>query len=534
MPSESQGANHKRVTSHAREVFSRIQIPVFILIAGTLIAVYFQQSEDPANAFLGMSSAVAGSILTFFAWLAFGSGWQSKWRHVPLCVTVILLAATAACFRIESVTGGMRPTLAFRWSPKPDELLDRVNTKSTAPRSEADLNRTSATDYPRFLGPEGRPEVFGVHLETNWAENPPELLWKQPIGAGWSSFAIVGEYAVTQEQRGDRELAVCYELRTGKPVWSHAEDVRHESILGGVGPRATPAIHEGNVYTLGATGLFNCLDGKNGSQLWETKDLLAEHGAVNVAWGKSCSPLIVDDKVVVSAGGPDGHSLVAYHKDSGDLVWTGGDRQSSYASPILTTLAGIRQIVMVNQDYVTAHAPDSGDVLWEHPWPGNSNSNATASQPVPVDENRLFISKGYGHGSALWEVTAGDSGELSIQEIWTSNLPKTKFTNVVIHGGHVYGLDEGILCCVELATGKRKWKKGRYLHGQIMLIDDVILVVSEWGELFLVEANANEHRELSSFPAVEGKMWANPALSGQNLLVRSDKEVACYRLPVKQ
>ena len=224
--------------------------------------------------------------------------------------------------------------------------------------------------------------------------------------------------------------------------------------LGAIGPRATPTINDGRVYAHGATGLLNCLDARNGEVIW-SHDTLAEHGAENVMWGKAGSPLIVDDWVVVSVGGPDGHSLVAYDRLDGDQAWAAGDRQSSYATPVLTELGGERQIVVVNENYVTGHRAADGLMIWEYPWPGDSGSNASASNPIPIGDNRLLLSKGYGVPAELIEVTQAD-GRWSAARVWQKPTLRTKMSNVVVRDGYAYGIDDVDLACVELATGQQE------------------------------------------------------------------------------
>ena len=192
-----------------------------------------------------------------------------------------------------------------------------------------------------------------VEFGRDWVADPPRLLWRQPIGAGWSSFAVVGHFGVTQEQRGEDELITCYNIDDGKLAWSHATPVRFDEKLAGIGPRSTPTIFEGRVYTMGAMGNLDCLDGATGKVIWQ-HDVLAENDALLPKWAKSCSPLVHENKVIVSAGGSNGKSLVAYDATTGSEVWSGGDSLSSYSSPTVLTLAGVPQIVIVNQSSVAA------------------------------------------------------------------------------------------------------------------------------------------------------------------------------------
>jgi outer membrane protein assembly factor BamB len=437
----------------------------------------------------------------------------------------------------------------LRFAPDPDESLKQIASKN-----EASDWQTTSYDYPRFLGNGYWAEVDSARLKTDWQSHPPEEVWRKEIGAGWSSFAVVGNYAVTQEQRGDEELVSCYRVDDGELVWTHSDKTRFDPAdfqggLGGIGPRATPTIHDGKVITQGATGIVNCLDAKTGRVLW-SHDTAKETGADVITWGKSGSPLVVDDLVIVSVGAPNDEaarenynsSLVAFDVETGEQRWAAGNRQASYASPLVATLAGERQIVMLNEKWITAHRVEDGRVLWEHPWADESDGNATTTQPIPLSCNRLFLSKGYGVGSSLFEVSKDADGMYSIEPQWDvpiKRVMKTKFSNAVVRDGYVYGLDDVLLSCIDAATGEVQWKKRRqpeFGHGQIMLVGDIILVLSETGELALVEATPQEYRELAAIQALDSEdtTWNTPAFAPPFLLVRNSREAACYRLPLAE
>jgi outer membrane protein assembly factor BamB len=420
--------------------------------------------------------------------------------------------------------------------------LEKVAAKP--PAAGIDLSTTTPADFHEFLGPGRRAWIDDPGLAADWSAQPPKLLWKQPIGAGWCAFSAVNGYAVTMEQRGNEEWISCYEIATGKAVWGHSVVARHQNALGGIGPRATPTVAGGRVYAIGATGILRCLEGASGNVVW-SHELLKIYGLsqaeseVEVMWGYAGSPLVVDGLVVVPAGGKTGaggrgpKSLVAFRADDGTKAWEAGTDQISYASPIVATLAGRRQIVSVNEKTTTGHDIETGQQLWKESWPGDSSSNASSSQPVPLPGDRLLFSKGYGGGAKLLElVTAGSGSEPAIRTIWEDpRLLTTKFTNVTVVGGHAYGLSDGILECVDLETGKRQWKKGRYGHGQVLGVGRRILIQAEDGRIALVEANPDNFVELTSFQAIEGKTWNNPCLYGKLLLVRNGEQAACYELP---
>ena len=449
----------------------------------------------------------------------------------------------------------------FSWRPRfgrdADERLNPIDGVGEA----IDWKPTSR-DYPRFLGNGYWAEVEGVTLETDWHSNPPVEIWRREIGAGWSAFSVVGNYAVTQEQRGERELVTCYHVETGEPVWVHGDAARFDPAgvadsLGGVGPRATPTIHGERIFTQGATGIVNCLDARTGNVIW-SHDTVKEFGATVALWGKSGSPLVVDDMLIVSVGAPFGeaasaseaaaarneqynNSLVAFDLETGDVRWAAGARKAAYASPVVADLAGERQIVMVNESYVTAHRASDGEVLWEHPWGSANDTTGSASQPIPLAGDRLFLSKGYGVGSSLLAIRRDTAVKFSVEPLWRpaiKRVMKTKFCNVVVRDGYAYGLDDVLLECIELESGNVKWKKRRtpvFGHGQIMLIGEVILVLSETGELALVAARPDNYEELASMQVLDDAhvTWNNPAFAPPYLLVRNAREAACYRLPLK-
>ncbi len=504
---------------------------ILAISAGSLVYIWVisELSRSWANVYTAQTFLLG--LIFALAWLAFLSRLPWRTRGVWLCAIIAPLAVLAVLFKIDRVSGDLIPTLAWRFAPKPHERLaqDAPTAIATTDADRADLTTTSPRDYPEFMGPRRDSTMPAVRLARDWTGHPPRLLWRQPIGAGWSSFAVVGDYALTQEQRGAQELVTCYELLTGKLRWSYADDVYYESKIAGDGPRATPTIAKGRVYALGSGGLLNCLDGATGKRLWQ-RDTFQDTSRKNTDWGKACSPLVVDGLVMVTGGAEPGPTLVAYHAQTGELVWKADDQPTtrvSYGSPMMAVLAGVRQILMLNDNTMAGYDPATGKQLWEHPWLG---PEPKVTQPLVVGENRLVIGSGYGVGSALIELTAAEDGRLTVREVWANRHLKPKFTNLVHYEGALFGLDEGILVSLDLATGERRWKKGRYNHGQIILVGDLLLVLGENGELVLVEATPSAPRELARFPALDGKTWGHPTLVPPYLLLRNDQEAALYEL----
>lgn len=401
----------------------------------------------------------------------------------------------------------------------------RVPTESVPVESLSEA--TPDTNFAGFLGSRRDGEVRGVHLARDWSAQPPRELWRQPIGPAWSGFAIVDGRAFTQEQRGDKEAVSAYDLESGALVWQHSYPARYATTLGGIGPRATPTVGGGRVFARGALGRLVALDQNTGRLLW-SRDFGPDHGGGSLEWGQSGSPLLVNDLVIVNVGGSGGYSVVAYDAATGEVVWHGGDDPLSYSSVITAELGGRTQVVSFNGNSVSSFAREDGALLWRIPFPGQQPNVAP---PVPLPGDRLLVSAGYGVGSKLLQLQQGGD-TLEASWIWETPRLKSKFANIVTYEGSVYGLDDGTLVCLDPESGERRWKAGRYGHGQLLLVEDLLLVQTEKGEVVLIEPNPTELRELGRFEALSGKAWNPPALAGAILLVRNDREMVAYQLPL--
>jgi outer membrane protein assembly factor BamB len=380
-------------------------------------------------------------------------------------------------------------------------------------------------EWPGFRGP-GRDSVIrGVQIETDWSKSPPVALWRRPIGPGWSSFAVHGDLLYTQEQRGNDEIVGCYKVSTGKPVWKHRDAVRFWESNGGAGPRATPTLSHGRVYAFGATGILNALDARNGGVVW-SRNAASDSKSTVPTWGFSSSPLVVDNIVVVAVAG----TLAAYDLATGNPRWVGPHHGGSYSSPQLVTIDGVPQILLLSPPGVVSLAPADGALLWQHSWEGG----AIVQPAVTADGDVLINAISMTGGNGLRRIAlAHGPGGWTAKERWTSNGLKPYFNDFVVHKGHAFGFDGNILACIDLEDGKRKWKGGRYGNGQLVLLadQDLLLVLSEEGELALVRATPDQFTEVARFPALEeGKTWNHPVVVGDLLLVRNGQEMAAFRL----
>jgi len=383
-----------------------------------------------------------------------------------------------------------------------------------------------AAYWTDFRGPNRAGVYAQTEIETAWPASGLPRLWKQPIGAGYASFTVGEGRAYTIEQRREQEAITAYEVKSGRELWAFTYPSSFDEVLGGMGPRATPVYHEGMVYSLGANGDFYCLSAETGKPKW-SKNILSDNGAKNVHWAMSASPLVVDEKVIVTPGGPDGKSIVAYNRLTGEPVWHALNDRAGYTSPIVARLAGRAQIVWISGERAVGLGLEDGKQLWAFPFPAQMDMNC--SQPVVVDETHVLLSSAMGPGAALLEIKkTGDS--YGAQPVWQNNRMKNKFNSSVLYQGNIYGLDEAILACIDAKTGELKWKGGRYGFGQLLLAGSHLVVVTEKGDVVLVRATPESHQELARFSAIEGRTWNIPAIDNGLLLVRNSAEMACFRL----
>lgn len=506
--------------------FLRYWLPGFVVAGAVLglISLWAWPAESLERGLRGIGSVMISllALLLLSAWLLLLS--PLRWWQA---VGILALAALAFVGAVREVklTGDWVPLFVFRW-----DTLPRPTLNVPGPAALPAAARPAETDFVEFRGRHRDGVVQGPPLARDWTKAPPRLLWRQAAGGGYSSFAVAGGAAVTLEQRGEHEAIVCYDVASGQVRWLHEYPAHFEEWQGGSGPRATPTIADGDVYSLGATGHLVCLDWETGKQKWAV-DILADNE--NIRWGMGGSPLVYDNVVVVNPGvqksSAAGHALVAYDRKTGNVVWSAGSTRAGYSSPMLATLAGRRQIVLFDGEQVAGYDAGEGGLLWSYPWITMQGINV--AEPLILDGDRVFISSGYGVGGAMLKITEA-AGQWKAEPLWKSLALQSKFANPVYRDGSIYGLDNGVLVCVNAADGKRPWKGERYGHGQLLLSEDLLLILSEDGDLVLVQAVPEEPRELGRVKALTAKTrtWNYPALSNGIALVRNDLEMAAFDL----
>ena len=520
-----------------RMLFFYLAIPFvpLALVAGAAISRQLRLASGARRAVLAAAILVACASFTLLRTDGImGGGSQITWRWTPTAEERLLAQAQdlpapaaepaaapiAAAPPAASVPDTARPSSA----PTTEKPSAPARVEAAAPSPAA---AKMDVRWPGFRGARRDGIIRGVQIETDWTTSPPVAIWRRPIGPGWSSFAVAGDLLYTQEQRGNDEIVAAYNATTGKPVWVHKDPARFYESNGGAGPRATPTLSGGRVYAMGATGILNALDAATGALLW-TRNTAADTGVKLPGWGFTASPLVDGELVVIATSG----AVAAYDRATGEPRWKLKSIGGSYSSPQLVTIEGTPQILMLGGSGLASFAPADGAQLWKYEWQGTP-----IVQPHVTDDGDIVLTTSDamgGLGARRLHVTRGDGG-WKVEERWTSNALKPYFSDYVLHEGHAYGFDGSILACVDLADGKRKWKGGRYGNGQVVLLpeQDLLLVLSEEGELALVKAAPDQFTEVASrIPAIEGKTWTHPVIVGDTLLVRNGEEMAAFRLPI--
>lgn len=507
----------------------------FLVLLVALMGVAAVLFTDPIGPLVGgfkvILYALPAALTAGTLWLllTLPLGWS--WRRLGLVMALLLPMGYYALLRLEGVWGEFTPSLSWRWSETTeDQSLAEIRRRQapmpmSAPAKPLELD---PGDWPGFRGAEREGKLHGVRLSTNWAKDPPQLVWRQRVGPGWSSFAVLGNRLYTQEQRGDDEVVVCYEADSGKEFWvHHDEGVRFVEAVGGNGPRATPTFAAGRLYTLGATGKLNCLDAATGKLHW-SREVTQDSGAKVPQWAYASSPLVVQGLVAVFAGGPQHKAVQAYDAETGAPRWAAGEGTHSYSSPQRMTIHGIEQVVIVSEQGLSGIDPKEGKVLWNYAW---DEGIQRVIQPARIGESDFLLGTTFAKGTRRLRVSHGKDGWI-VTEIWQTKAISPYFNDMVIYDNHLYGFDGAFLVCVSLDDGKRCWKERGYGAGQVLLLDDqgILLVLTETGDIALVAAQPSALNQLARMTALEGKTWNHPVIAHGRLFIRNDHWMACYQL----
>lgn len=525
-------------TSHPETKKSTISVRTRIFLAASVLAILVATAATVTSDFsltgrptyeLILLFVVANILFVGFVVTLHGYSWALR-SFIGL-TGILLQLALLLCFRTDGLYGNGRPKFAWRWSPS---SLERQYQDDAPMKDAASLNfefdPMAKAIWSGFRGHDRTGLIDNASIES-FESNSPRVVWKQSVGSGWSSFAIADPVCITQEQRGENESVVCYDLKTGAQLWEHRNSVRFGESTAGYGPRATPTIDQELVFAFGATGILDCLRVATGELVW-SRDVLVDSGTENRNFGMTGSPLVRDDRVVVAPGGKES-SLICFKRSTGDVIWANGNDTASYSSPQHAKVCGIPMALCLNGDGLSAHRFADGQQQLHIRWTNNDVEKNNVCQPVvwqvESDKTRILLSSGYGRGTAVFEITKTDE-TWSVFEVWRTKRLKSKFSSVIVRDGYVYGLDHGILTCLSLEDGTRMWKKGRYGYGQLIGCGNKLIVQAEKGHVAQVKCDAAQFVELARVDALLDRTWNHPAYDGNYLLVRNDKEAICFEV----
>lgn len=505
-----------------------------ISIAATIAAN--RLAPDNTSRMIRTFYGIGGSYLALVIWWLLFSGFSIRTRVVTWVVlTAVGFAALKYSIKKVTFEGDMRPHFHFVWdAPLPSEDAQRwlsenaPSTPTVSPETaEAEPFVITEADWPRYCGRNGDRRIEEPQCSFDWKSNPPKEIWRRPVGDAWSSFAVAGNRLYTQEQRAAQECVVCYAADSGEELWRHEDTARYETAQGATGPRATPTVAEDGVFALGANGILNALNPVTGASIWQ-RNICTDAGSEMIEWGMSGSPLLYEQTLIVDAGGYQGRAVIAYDRKSGEIRWSTTSHQAGYASPRLERIGDVLQLLIFHGDGMAGLNPATGKLLWEYPWTNQYKINV--AQPMMFGD-KLFLSSGYDSGCVLLDPTQLTEGKP--KEVWPPNKNmKLKFNEAVQRENYVYGLDDGILACLDVTTGERKWKGGRYRYGQVLLWDDKLLVQAEAGFVAVVEAKPEKFTEIARLEALNDRTWNVPVVNRGRLYVRNAAEAACFELPM--
>jgi outer membrane protein assembly factor BamB len=405
-----------------------------------------------------------------------------------------------------------------------------VSECTAAPPQAAAKPQGDKAEWPQILGPHRNGISTESKLLDSWPTKGPKEVWRTAGGVGMSGLAISRGRLLTMVQNDGKQWLVAKDAQSGEPIWQTAIAPEYRNPMGN-GPRGTPAIAGDQVFVFSGEGVLAAANFSDGKILW-SHNVVKELQGQPAEYGMACSPLVVGDQVIVTAGAPQA-TVVAYDTKSGKLAWTAGDDVAGYSSPALLNVGGRPQIVVYTGSSVLGLTPGSGTILWRHPYPTNFDCNIA----TPLDvKGQVFISSGENHGSTLLALKPRGN-KFDIEEVWASqgasSVLRNEWQTSILLDGHLYGMDNvggagpvTHLTCVKAATGERVWQKTRFGKGNLIAADGKLFISTMTGELVVVRASPANYDEIGR-AAVIGSTRQAPALAGGLLYLRDNQEIIC-------
>ncbi len=516
------------VTFSRARWFERV-IGLFGILVSLVITAFTVDPSLHGPAFIAFTIPV-GIVLFALALIVMRNVLSVRRTWVALgCALLGFLISTM--LRTDGMWGNFAVELDWRWNKTAEQKL--VEQKSASEKAPVSIDAAEVAaslakaEWPNFRGPNYNSTQPGVTIDKDWAANPPREVWRIAVGPAWSSMLIAGDLLFTQEQRGDNEAVVCYRATDGQELWTSEIASRFFEPLGGLGPRATPTLADDSLYTLGAEGWLQCIDATSGESKWKV-DLRSVAKREPPMWGFSASPYVSESSVIVYAGGEE-KGIVAFDRNDGTEQWSAPCGKDSYASVQTMRFDGVDYLAILSDEGLHLYDPQNGNVRLNYEW---KHQGYRSLQPQLLDGNKVLIPTGMGTGTRLVEVAETDE-QLRATELWTTRRLKSDFNDCVLHQGFAYGFDDGIFACIDLKTGEKAWKGGRYGKGQVFLLpdSDALIVQSETGEIVLLEASPeNGPKELGKITSMVSKSWNHPVVVGKRLYARTANEMGCWEL----
>ena len=381
-------------------------------------------------------------------------------------------------------------------------------------------------EWHQWRGPNRDGISHETGLITSWPEAGPREVWRISLGDGFSGISISNGRAYTMYAKGEDEIVVCFDAKTGEEIWRYLDDYRFENRQGGDGPRSTPTVDGDSVYVLSAHGRLVALDALTGKEQWGY-DFTKVFESKVPQHGFSTSPVVEGNLLLVEVGGTENRAIIAFNKENGDIVWNTQDDSSAYSSPITVTIHNVRQAIFFTAEGLVSVSPQDGQVYWRYTL--HTSYNVNAATPVFIAPDKIFISSSYDTGAALVQIEETD-GKLSVSEIWRSRVMKNHFGSSILHEGYLYGFDDGTLKCIEANTGEEQWRNRGFRKGTLILADGHLIVLGEGGNLALVKASHAEYLEVAQSQILNGRCWTAPSVSRGKLYLRNNEELVCLDL----
>lgn len=396
----------------------------------------------------------------------------------------------------------------------------------------------NAADWPQYRGFHGDGVSAETISNTDWKKAEPKILWKSPTPLGFSSMSVADGRVFTIVARGEGEekveTCVALDADTGDELWHvafGASEYGHDGgnagardNKGGDGPRSTPATDGKHVFVYDSHMVLTCLNAKDGAVIWQ-HDVVKEFSGSPIKWLNATSPLLIGDVVYVGGGG-SGETFLAFDRETGNLKWKSGDETITHATPRFAEIGDTSQVIFFARSGLVSLNADKGTELWRTEFPFSVSS---AASPV-VDSDRVYCSAGYSVGAKLVSI----SKEQQPEELWyKKNQLMNHWSTPIVKDGHLYGIYEfkkygkAPLQCVDIETGEIKWTERGFGPGNCILVDDKLVVLTDFGDVVLTDASPDAYRERGRVKAVDGKCWSTPAFSNGRVYVRSTKEAAC-------